>query len=86
MDILERELAFLDKNKEGYKMLEDVIRIAASADGKVVLSTNIFPQIAKKYNKTSAGVERDIRYLLKKGECKLSSKKFIKSVVQKLAN
>ncbi len=86
MAILESELAFLDKSKEGYKLLEEAILLTASTNGKVVLSTNIFPQIAKKYNKTSAGVERDIRYLLKKGQCKLSSKKFIKIVAAKIAN
>lgn len=83
---LDDELKFCDKKRKGYDMLKDAIKILAAKGGKAPLYKDVFPQIGEKYNKTAASVERDIRYLLKKSNCPLSSKKYIKQVVDKMIN
>lgn len=86
MGIIDEELAFLDKNRLGYAMLKEVIEKVVKMKGRASLYIDVFPQVGEKYGKSGLCVERDIRYLLKKGGCKLSSKKFIKSVVEKVLN
>ncbi len=84
MDFIDKELSFLDKKRKGYKMLKETIEIVFQRGGKTSLYIDVFPQVGQKYGKSGQCVERDIRYLLKKGGCELSSKKFIKSVIEKL--
>lgn len=83
---LDTELAFCDKKRKGYDMLKDAILMLAQKGGKAPLYKEVFPQIGEKYNKTAASVERDIRYLLKKSKCGISSKKYIKQVANKILN
>lgn len=83
---LDDELKFCDNKRKGYYMLKDAIEMLAEKRGKATLYKEVFPQIGEKYNKTAASVERDIRYLLKKSNCPLSSKKYIKQVVDKMVN
>lgn len=82
MDKIEQAIKFLDSKRKGYNMLKDAIEMVALKQGKVSLYKEVFPKIAKKYSQTPQSVERDIRYLLKKGKCPLSSKKFILDVVK----
>lgn len=81
---LDIELNFCDKKRVGYEMLKDAIIMMAEKGCKASLYKEVFPQIGKKYNKSGASVERDIRYLLKKANCELSSKKYIKLIAKKL--
>lgn len=83
---LDAELEFCDKKRKGYDMLKDAIQMLAEKGGRAPLYKEVFPQIGEKYNKSAASVERDIRYLLKKSNCPLSSKKYIKQVASKLLN
>lgn len=83
MNSIEEALNCLDKKRKGYNMLKDAIELVALKQGKISLYKEVFPKIAKKYDKTPQSVERDIRYLLKKGKSSLSSKKFILDVVNK---
>lgn len=83
MNSIEEALNNLDKKRKGYNMLKDAIELVALKQGKISLYKEVFPKIAKKYDKTPQSVERDIRYLLKKGKSSLSSKKFILDVVNK---
>ncbi len=85
MNEIERELAFLDKNCLGYKFLKKTIEVAMEKD-KLNLCCDVFPFVAKKFGTNKLCVERNIRYLLKKANCPLSSKRFVLSVVEKLAN
>ncbi len=56
----------------------------AQNGSKAPLYKEVFPQIGEKYNMSAALEKRDIRYLLKKAKCDMSSKKYIKSVVNKI--
>ena len=83
-DKIVQELKFLNAKRKGYVFLKEAIEMSLSHQGKLALYKDVFPKIAEKYGKTSASVERDIRYLLKTSGCSLSSKKFIKNVAQNL--
>lgn len=81
---LDDELTFCDKKRKGYDMLKDAIEMLAQKGSKAPLYKEVFPQIGEKYNMSAALEERDIRYLLKKAKCDMSSKKYIKSVANKI--
>lgn len=84
MDFIDKELSFLDKKRKGYRLLKETIALVIERGGKASLYIDVFPVVGEKYGKSGQCVERDIRYLLKKSGCELSSKKFIKSVVEKV--
>ena len=86
MNIIDKETEFLDKKRIGYNLLRDAIKLVFEKNGKATLYKDIYVILAQKYNKTVDSVERDIRYILKKSGCNQSSKKFIKSVADKLLN
>ncbi len=83
--LIVQELKSLNARRKGYIFLKEAIEMSLNHQGKLALYKDVFPKIAEKYSKSPASVERDIRYLLKTSGCSLSSKKFIKNVLQKLS-
>lgn len=77
-------LLFVIKSARAMICIKDAIEMLAQKGGKAPLYKEVFPQIGEKYNMSAASVERDIRYLLKKAKCDMSSKKYIKSVANKI--
>lgn len=77
-------LLFVIKSARAMIRIKDAIEMLAQKGGKAPLYKEVFPQIGEKYNMSAASVERDIRYLLKKAKCDMSSKKYIKSVANKI--
>lgn len=57
----------LNKGYTGYYMLIDVVSLLMGCDKKIVsFSKEIYPIVAKRFNKTECTVERNIRNLIEK--------------------
>lgn len=48
----------------GYKLIIDAVKIILEADGDIMMTKELYPEVAKKNKTTSERVERAIRYCL----------------------